>query len=222
MYTYYFIPGLISDYRAFKYLRDEMKIQKYRFLHWITPQRRESLRSYANRLSAQIAPRDKPAFIGVSLGGLIAIELASIYQDAPLALIASVKCKKEVPPYYQWFKNAYLESWVPIRFIQQLLVKLKPPKSHASQDHFELFREMLFETNPIFMRWALSIIANWEQKHPPKHYVHVHGTIDRLFPIKYISGHHTIEGGQHFMLVDKAKEIAKVLTDWQSKIEKSR
>ena len=156
------------------------------------------------------------------MGGIMASELASLHQDAPVILIASAKCKEEIPPYVRAMKNLKPQKWLPIRSIKKTLLQLKPEKTHPSPWHYTLFRDMLLDTDPVFMRWALGQIAAWDRDDPPKNFIHFHGTEDKLFPIQYIKNHTPVEGGKHFMIVEKAPEIASKIEEWQSNFENFR
>lgn len=222
MYTYYFIPGLIADSRSFQPLCEIMELAHYKFIRWDRPNAKESIQDYARRLSQQIDVRDRPVFVGVSMGGIMATELSKLHNDAPVILIASAKCKAEVPPYYRLMKGFRPQKWLPITPIKKTLLKLKPAHTHPSPWHFELFRDMLLDTDPVFMKWALGQIASWDRTSPPKHYIHLHGTDDKLFPIQYIQDHTPVEGGKHFMIVEKAPEIATKILEWQSNFKNFR
>ena len=43
--------------------------------------------------------------------------------------------------------------------------------------------------------------------------VHIHGNNDGIFPIKHIKNCIVIEGGTHVMILNKAKEISKLLLE---------
>ncbi|RMG16439.1 MAG: alpha/beta hydrolase [Bacteroidetes bacterium] len=223
MFTYYLIPGIVADHRAFQYVCEHLDLGNYAFIRWIAPQPGESLPAYAGRLArSQIDPASRPAFIGVSMGGIVAAELSRMYPDAPIALIASAKCRYELPPYYRRAGVLNPEGWLPVNLIQQALLWMKPERSHLKAEYYQLFRQMLLDTPPDFFRWALGAIARWERSTPPRQVLHLHGTHDKLLPRKYIGEHLPIAGGKHFMIVEKAPEIAAILSQWQSKIQNLR
>ena len=69
----YFISGLGADERIFQWLRYD----GYRpiHIHWLPPERRESVEHYAHRLAQDIKDK-RPIIVGLSFGGIVAIEIA--------------------------------------------------------------------------------------------------------------------------------------------------
>ena len=95
----YCISGLGADYRVYDYLN-----LKYELVHlnWIAPKNKETIESYAFRLSKFIDIREDFYLIGVSFGGLIATEISKIIRPKFLFLISSVHLKSELPLLYRF------------------------------------------------------------------------------------------------------------------------
>ena len=64
---------------------------------------------------------------------------------------------------------------------------------------------------PLYLNWAINQILNWKNDWQPKHLFHIHGTADRIFPIKKIRPNYTVDGGGHFMIYNRAKQINESL-----------
>jgi pimeloyl-ACP methyl ester carboxylesterase len=92
----YFVSGLGADERVFRLL----KFEGYQpvHLHWVAPQAGESIADYAQRLSTQIKS-DCPIIIGLSFGGMIAVEIGKHISVEKVILISSVKTTSEIPFY---------------------------------------------------------------------------------------------------------------------------
>lgn len=75
MSTIYIFSGLGVDERVFRYL--DFSGMDVRFIHWIRPLPDESIKLYAQRLRQQIVT-DKPILIGLSFGGIIAVEVGRL------------------------------------------------------------------------------------------------------------------------------------------------
>ena len=43
--------------------------------------------------------------------------------------------------------------------------------------------------------------------------MHIHGSADRILPIKYAKANIVIENGGHFMTLNKAKEVSEILRE---------
>ena len=85
----YFISGLAADSRVFKHIQLPSGYQAH-YLDWITPLPNESLKGYALRLSEAIDLKEPFVIAGLSMGGMIATEIANIYQPAACILFCSV------------------------------------------------------------------------------------------------------------------------------------
>ena len=61
------------------------------------------------------------------------------------------------------------------------------------------------------MRWAVDAILHWENEQLPDGLVHIHGAKDMPFPVKYLKPTHLIPDGGHFMVLNRAEEINRIL-----------
>ena len=62
------------------------------------------------------------------------------------------------------------------------------------------------------MKWAITKITTWKNKVRAKDLYQIHGTADRIFPIKYINPYFKVNGGGHFMVYDRHSEVSEILT----------
>ena len=93
----YIFSGLGADERVFQKL--DFSDFKTTFVKWIIPQDKETIENYSTRLLAQITTKN-PTLIGLSFGGIIAVEVAKQIDTEKVILIASAKTKIE-----QYFKT---------------------------------------------------------------------------------------------------------------------
>ncbi|TKC12863.1 alpha/beta hydrolase [Pedobacter polaris] len=54
---------------------------------------------------------------------------------------------------------------------------------------------------------------NWENEDYLSNLIHIHGTADKIFPIKNIRNVIEIPTGGHFMIVNKASQIEQLIFD---------
>ena len=124
-------------------------------------------------------------------------------------LISSIATRGELPLLYQWIGNSRLISILPsfcFRLPKFLAVFLFGAKNQS------LLMEIIRDTDPNFVKWALQQIASWQNSELLFQY-RTHGKKDRLFPIaKRMNIDNKINGG-HFMIVDQSKEISKVINE---------
>jgi hypothetical protein len=199
----YAIGSLGADHRVFQHLDLNVKIH---VLQWEKPQQKESLSDYALQMSNQIEVGFEGWLIGVSFGGIIAQEIAKI-RSIKVMLISSIAIRGELPLLYQWIGKSRLISILPsfcFRLPKLIAVFLFGAKNQS------LLMEIIRDTDPNSVKWALQQIASWKN-HELLFQYRIHGKKDRLFPIeKRMNIDHKINSG-HFMIVDQSKEISKMI-----------
>ncbi|MEN8444017.1 MAG: alpha/beta hydrolase [Cyanobacteria bacterium J06555_13] len=98
----YFVSGLGADERIFQWLRYDGFQPVH--IQWRAPERGEPIEGYAKRLSEQIE-EDNPVIVGLSFGGMIAIEIAKQMNTQKIVLLSSVKETSEIPFYFKIFST---------------------------------------------------------------------------------------------------------------------
>lgn len=61
------------------------------------------------------------------------------------------------------------------------------------------------------MVWAINQIINWKNQDYPENLIHIHGTSDKIFPIKYIKEAILLPRSGHFMIVNRFMEIEQLI-----------
>ncbi len=201
----YLIGGLGADERVFEFLTLNIETQ---FIEWIEPKPDEDLKSYANRLTEQINKEEEFGILGVSFGGIIAIEIAKLIEPKKLILISSVETSNQLPQHLILFGKTKVLDILPNTLI-------KPPRSILGYlfgaENRSLLFQIILDTKPEFIRWALNTIVNWSNDLNRTEIIRIHGTKDRLIPLK--GNAIMVEDGGHFMIVDKAEQISKILNE---------
>lgn len=205
----YFISGLAADSRVFRHIRLPAK---YEIIHldWITPEKNEHLESYAARLAEKINREENFGLIGLSMGGMIATEIAKKYRPAFLILISSAATRKQFPPQFKATYFLRLHKIVPASFLKSASVLKRLFSAEAVEDK-AILRQVIDESDPSFIRWALDAILKWKNEDHIGSIVHIHGTRDMVLPIRYTRPTHVIKGGGHLMVMSRAGEINKIL-----------
>jgi pimeloyl-ACP methyl ester carboxylesterase len=206
MQKVYFISGLGADKRAFSFL--DLSFCNPVFVDWINPLKKESLSGYAFRLRQQIK-EEHPVVVGVSFGGMLAVEMAKADNLMKAIIIASNKSADEFPAYLRLAKYFPVYKWLP-----EVLIKNAPLDwilGIKGNEQKKLIRTILADSNPAFLKWAIEAILNWKEKTIPPNVKHIHGTADKLLPCRYVKADFKIAGGTHLMSINKPKEISAVL-----------
>jgi len=92
----YIFSGLGVDKRVFDYINFfDLNVV---FIDWIDPLKKETFESYAQRISKDF--EKDSILIGLSFGGMLAVEVSKIIPIKKVILLASAKNKNELP---KWF-----------------------------------------------------------------------------------------------------------------------
>ena len=205
----YLIGGLAADERVFRHLRFPEHYQR-QFLNWIVPLENESLESYAKRMAEQIDTSGKFILVGVSFGGMLATEISRLFPAEKTILIASVPHPSHLPGYFRWMQRARLPKIIPIGMIKKTVMINRLFTAETSEDK-EIIREMVRAADARFIRWALTAALEWKGAGENMECIHIHGSKDIVFPIRYTKPSHTVNMGGHLMVMDRANDINKIL-----------
>ncbi len=204
----YLFSGLGADERAFQNL--DFGTFYVHFIRWIPPGKNETISDYAKRIRAQITD-ENPILLGLSFGGMLAVEISKQISFDRLILLASAKVSAEIPPYFRLAGKIRLQVLIPTVWLKRpsrLLYWLFGTKTAWERD---LLKQILADTDPIFLEWALRQIATWKNDSVPQHVFHIHGTADRILPIKFIKSDVQLDNAGHFMTLNRADELSLLI-----------
>lgn len=206
----YALGGLGSDVRIFNFLDLD-----YELIHlpWIPPQEKEPFNNYAKRLSECIDSTEEFSLLGVSFGGMMAVELNKFIKPYRTIIVSSSANKKELPGI---LRNIF------VRMTSFLMPKngFIPPPSRVAYWLFSLeetrhrlfLDDVLRTTDKKFTGWAVKAILSWENQAVPDNLIRIHGTNDRLLPKNKNIEYHLVEGG-HGIIMQKADTISQIINN---------
>lgn len=204
----YGIGGLGVDERVFSELSLNFELIA---LKWIDPQRNEKIEDYAFRLAKQIDSKQPFVIVGVSFGGIIAIELNKILSPEKIVLISSATRKYDIPLIFRIFGRNGL-----LRLTPNFL--LKPPSFLANfffgvsdLEHRKTLKQILVDTDTDFLRWAINVLTKWDNSELPINMVRIHGASDRLLNFSKSEEITVLSKAGHFMIMNRAAEISQLL-----------
>ena len=207
----YFVSGLAADSRVFKNIQLPAHCEPV-FLEWIEPLKNESLKDYALRMANAI-DKDKPfAVIGLSMGGMIITEIARQYRPAFTILISSVPGAKQLPFYFKAAGKLKLHKMVPVSFVKSAATFKRVFTTETSEDK-TILRNIIRDSDPKFIHWAMDAILNWSGEQLASPYAHIHGSKDEVLPMRFTKPTHIIPQGGHLMVMNRAREINLILKE---------
>jgi len=206
----YIFSGLGADEKAFQ----RLDLDNYLVTHikWMKPEMDESIESYAKRLCMQVIT-PKPVLMGLSFGGLMAIEVSKHMTTEKIVLISSAKNKSEIPLSYRIMGKLGFQKIFPL----QLLKRPNPVTNfifgaHTMEDK-ELLKPMIENTDMDFLKWAMVKVSAWKNGFDPGNITHIHGSADRVLPYRNVKCDYTIQEGSHMMVLNRSKEVNGILHD---------
>lgn len=203
----YAISGLGADKRVFQYLTLEHELIH---MDWIKPWESEQIENYALRLARVINQKEKFAILGVSFGGLMAVEISKVLKPAFTILISSVETKNDLRPLYRIIGKTRIINLIPTKLFDM-------PRSIAGflfgTKQKELLNAILDDTDLKFTKWAVQQLCTWQNEQHLENCLKINGTKDKLIPFAKSGEAKLIEGGAHFMIVDKAETLSSLINE---------
>ncbi len=208
-YRLYMMPGFGGDARTFSRLSlpgiDTLT------LPYLLPEKGEDLPSYARRMAIHIDTSQPFSLLGVSFGGMLAVEMGKFLAPEQIILVASAKTRRELPFRYRF------QRFIPIHRLLggRFMIRLGPlgasifePQLRQDRD---VFKSMLRRKDPRFMVRSLDCIVRWKNEQYPGNVVHIHGSKDHVLPLRKIRNAHVLPGGSHCMVYLRAQELSKFI-----------
>lgn len=202
----YAISGLGADKRVFQFLNLSHEIV---VIDWINPEKNEDISSYAIRMARAIDQSEEYFILGVSFGGLIATEISKKLNPRITILISSAETNDELRWIYRLIGKLKLIELIPTSFLK--LSKKISPFLFGAKNKNLLFK-IIDDTDLHFAKWSLRELTSWSNKETLDSCLKISGTKDLLIPPpKLAYNTKLIKDGGHFMIVDNAAQITKVI-----------
>jgi pimeloyl-ACP methyl ester carboxylesterase len=180
----YFIAGLGADSRVFKRIQLPIGYEMV-YLPWLKPVPKESLAQYSLRLSKSIVENQPFVLAGLSLGGMIAIEIAKIKKPTGTILFSSVATSQQLPKRFRVAQRLQLHKMVPIGLLKNVSVFKRVFTSDTKEDQ-QLLIDMIKACDAAFIRWAIGAILQWRNETIPSPLWHIHGLRMRYCPLNML------------------------------------
>lgn len=207
----YFISGLAADKRVFKNIELPAGFEMVH-LDWIEPKPKETLSDYSLRLAQKINTHEPFAIVGLSMGGMIAAEIANSLNPSKTILISSVPVASQLPVYFKWAGKLNIHRLVPVKFIKSAAIVKRLFTAETKEDKI-ILKQIIRESDSRFIRWAMDAIVKWNKNQLPSSYIHIHGTRDEVLPLRFVKPSHIILKGGHLMVLNRSKQINEILNN---------
>ena len=202
----YLIPGLGADRRLFGKL--DLGDHTLHFLDWPLMPEGSRLRDFAHTLSKHVDATRPHTLIGVSMGGMVAQELAALTGPKRVIIISSWKGPQEMPMPIRILRGTHPERMLTPALVKHTLPLVRWQMGVTSPEDVTLF-DALVRAHPLEqLKVQINACLGWEGPAVPvEGLVHIHGDQDRLMPIAHIADPVVISGGTHFMVFSQAADV---------------
>lgn len=182
-------------------------------LEWLSPFSKEGFSDYLNRMAGFIDTSKPFILLGVSFGGMVAVELSKKLNPQLTIIISSAVSREEIPIIYRWLATINLVSMIPAHW-------LKPPSFlahyffgvHNSPDK-KLLSQILRQTDPVFLKWAMLNIMRWKNESISNNLFRIHGRKDKILPTATTDSTQWIKGAGHFMIITHQSIISDLINE---------
>lgn len=207
----YCFPGQGSDRHIFDSLvldsGYEVKVIEYG-----APEKGLSMEAFARKLSDRINTTHDFILLGVSLGGMICVELTEILNPKKTIIISSAKNRNELPFRYKFQRVVPLYELFGGRSLLAGAKMLQPVVEPDRNKNKETFKGMLSAKDPVYMKRTIALIVTWKRTSNTKKVYHIHGTRDHTIPLRNLSHpDYVIPHGSHMMTLTRPRVISTLV-----------
>lgn len=216
----YCISGLGADHRIFSRL--DIPGVNLLPVPWLKPERLESMGSYAARMKAGIVA-ENPIILGVSFGGMMALEMAKLYTSPTVIIVSSVRDYYQLP-YWMRVSGKLRLNQLGLNRLRSMIRpwRLSLPERYfmgvESGEDAALIRAFKAATDPRYLKWAVNRILNWKNEWQPAAFYHLHGSKDRIFPLRRVQPTHIVPEAGHLMIHNRAEAVSAIISGICAKI----
>ncbi|WP_460893151.1 alpha/beta fold hydrolase [Rufibacter soli] len=183
-----------------------------RYIKWIRPSPSDTLATYAQKLAQQMEPsQEPPILIGLSFGGMVAQEIARQIPVKKLILVSTLVDTRQIPFPYRlggWLKA---QIWLPFAAAKRFTGPGAWLFGAITSQDKAIFRSIIRDTDVLTLRRSLTQILSWHQEAPPAGAIIIHGDRDKILPVPQVPGLHVIKGGEHLVVLNRAKEVSALI-----------
>ncbi|WP_420582028.1 alpha/beta hydrolase [Reichenbachiella sp.] len=201
----YCLTGLGADTSVFELL--QINHQKV-CVEWVPSYPWENMTSYAKRLCDQIDTSKPFALLGVSFGGMLAVEMNKHIRPERTILVTSLARRSELPLWIRVIAKTKLNRLLPSFLFganPRWLILIFGIKSERGK---QMVTKIAKTSDRILTKLSIDKVLNWDNEWLPDNLVRIVATKDRLLPNPVDTEAYKIEEAGHFAIVENSEEIS--------------
>lgn len=205
--TIYLLPGIGTDQRLFD--RIDLKGLKTVVLNWPPFPKGCTLPSIAKVLAEQVDKDEPHILVGVSMGGMVAQELAAITKPVKVILVSSWTGPQERPAHLNVAKKLALPNLIN-RFTMWATWPVKRVLGDRDRETDKLLYRMACDESATKIRHGAKAIMRWQGSPWKGPVVRIHGDKDVVTPLRFPVDH-VVKGGPHIMVLTRPDEVSALI-----------
>jgi pimeloyl-ACP methyl ester carboxylesterase len=203
----YLLPGVACDRRLFTEFH--LHGHDVEYLEWPLIGNKDSLADIAHRLKDHIDPQVDHALVGVSMGGMVAQELATLTKPKKVVLISSITGPREWPPFIKYSSILRLHNLI-TDFTMRSTWPIRRWWNKSDPKMAGVLFDMAVKQTAPQIRRSVGAILRWRGSPWKGPLIRIHGDSDPLLPLRFPVDH-VVKGGSHVMVFTRPKEIAALV-----------
>jgi pimeloyl-ACP methyl ester carboxylesterase len=205
-FSLYIFSGLCADERIFQRIHFPDYVDVH-FVKWIKPQKNETMDHYLDRLLIDFDLSKPIVLMGLSFGGVVAQEMSKKIKVERVIIISSLSRPSEMPWYFRFAARIRLHRIAPFGLIRSMSTFARRVFGATTDETKILLAQYSKECDVDLLKWSIQQILSWKGENIRERPYHIHGTNDRLLPLKNKAVNFAIKGGGHFMVYENAELI---------------
>lgn len=206
----YCLSGLGADSSVF----DLLTIQHPKVcVQWIPSFKWESMSAYAKRLCDQVDTSEPFVLLGVSFGGMLAVEMNKYIRPEQTILVTSLARRSELPLWIRMIGKTRVNRLVPTFMFgsnPKWLIWYFGIKSGLGK---KMVTAIAKKTDPLFTKLSIDKVLAWDNEWLPDRLVRIQATKDWLLPPpKGVAGI-DVSGAKHFAIVENAQQVSSIVDE---------
>lgn len=204
----YAIPGLATNNKIFSQL--SLKDHDLVVLKWPPLKKEYSMADYAACFVDQMNILEPFVLIGLSFGGMLAVEIGKITKPEKIILISSAKTLNGLSRSVRMFKYFPLYLILPEIFFRKASYLFRRVMGTLIKD-LAVLAGMVKEMPDNYYKFAIKYIVTWDNTVIPENCILIIGTKDKLMLFDEKFADHIVKDGTHAMVITRAGELSELL-----------
>ncbi len=204
----FLITGFALDKRAFNLL--DLSNEIFIFRDLIPVEKEDSFKSYALRMAKDMDLQDGDIIGGVSLGGMLALEIAKYYSVRGVILIASSRHPRMVKKRFMLWSG--LAPYFPDFLIRRIFLSIPlilKFQNMLTPEGQSLLTKIMSQFPPSLLKSLPPLIRKWKGAEKPANYRHIHAAKDWMInaPLADTAEYQILPAHNHLITVSHPKEV---------------